>query len=240
MNGLSKIIRVGKFNSSRFRLKKEICVFANRIPKDALILDDGSGDAPYKEFFSHGIYESADFGKINKKYEELTYTCDLANIPVEDCRYDFVIFNQVMEHLPEPKKVLYELHRVLKRGGLLFASAPLFYEEHEQPYDFFRYTSFAWEKMITEVGFEIEKLDWLEGYYGTLGYQFSMMFQYLPKWKFLPFRIICKFISVFFHYLETRKKLKVGMPKNYFCITKKNKNFSEVEYCPCKDVKGIK
>jgi hypothetical protein len=47
------------------------------------------------------------------------------------------------------------------------------------------------------------------------------MMSRLPKWKFLPFRISAKIFSLFFHYLETKAKLKIGMPKNYFAIAVK-------------------
>jgi SAM-dependent methyltransferase len=213
--------RLLHFNSSRFRLEQEMRDFAAQVPNGAMILDAGSGEAPYRKLFRHTKYESADFCKIDKKYEESTYICDLANIPVENERYDFIIFNQVIEHLPEPGKVLSELFRVLKKGGIIVASVPLFFEEHEQPYDFFRYTQFACKKLFEENGFIIQKLDWLEGYYGTLGYQFSMMYQKLPKYKFLPIRISAICLSLFFHYLETKTKLKAGMPKNYFVIATK-------------------
>lgn len=116
------------FNSSRYRLMQEVASFAALVPDGALILDAGSGDAPYKDLFRHVQYESADFQKVNKTYAPTTYICDLKNIPVENCRYDFIIFNQVMEHLPEPQTVLSELYRVLKVGGKIMYSGPLFYE----------------------------------------------------------------------------------------------------------------
>lgn len=131
------------FNSSRYRLQKENAAFAALVPDHALVLDAGAGNAPYKSLFEHAQYESADFEKIDKKYAPSTYVCDLKKIPVEDCRFDFIIFNQVMEHLPEPHLVLAELYRVLKPSGKMIYTGPLFYEEHEQPYDFYRYTQFG-------------------------------------------------------------------------------------------------
>ncbi len=51
------------------------------------------------------------------------------------------------------------------------ASAPFFYAEHEKPYDFHRFTQFAWKRMAAETGLTVQEITWLEGYYGTLAYQ---------------------------------------------------------------------
>jgi ubiquinone/menaquinone biosynthesis C-methylase UbiE len=134
---MNPIKRLLAFNSSRYRLWLENADFAASVPSGALVLDAGAGEAPYKCLFQHAIYESADFQKVNKQYAKSTYVCDLKKIPVEDRRFDFIVFNQVMEHVPEPSIVLAELHRILKENGKLIYTGPLFYEEHEQPYDFY-------------------------------------------------------------------------------------------------------
>src|SRR5438874_449739 len=97
--------RLMQTNSSRHRLWLENKQFADSIPAGALVLDAGAGDAPYKALVAHAVYESADFEKVDKAYAKSTYVCDLADIPVGDGRYDFIFFNQVMEHLPEPAVV---------------------------------------------------------------------------------------------------------------------------------------
>lgn len=225
------------FNSSRHRLWQENAAFAAQIPPGAFVLDAGAGEAPYKNLFRHAQYESADFEKIEKMYSSTTYVCDLKSIPVEDARFDFIIFNQVMEHLPEPKLVLNELHRVLKRGGKMIYTGPLFYEEHEQPFDFYRYTQFGLRHLFSTSEFSILRLDWLEGYFGTIGYQLGGMARHLP-WKprqiragiagysLAPALALLKFgfatLSVFFHRLETRVKYtSAGYPKNYVVIATK-------------------
>ena len=91
MNFLNRILA---FNSSRYRLQVESVAFASMVPNGALVLDAGAGDAPYKSLFQHTQYESADFEKVDKEYAASTYVCDLKSIPVEDCRFDFIIFNQ--------------------------------------------------------------------------------------------------------------------------------------------------
>jgi SAM-dependent methyltransferase len=217
------------FNSARYRLWHENAAFAASVPSGALVLDAGAGDAPYKCLFRHAKYESADFEKVNKTYAPSTYVCDLQSIPVEDCRFDFIIFNQVMEHLPEPKLVLVELYRVLKPGGKMIYTGPLFYEEHERPYDFYRYTQFGLRYLLSSAGFVIERIDWFDGYFATVAYQLNCMSRYLshmPRdlgcglagYGLAPIMMLLKIgfagCSVLFHRLETSTKFVArGHPK---------------------------
>jgi len=148
----------------------------------AIILDAGAGDSPYREYFGDVIYEAADWcTRPSHDYRQVTYVCDLTAIPVESNRYDCVLCTQVLEHVPEPAKVLRELNRVLKPGGKLWISAPLSFEEHETPHDYFRYTQYAWKYMMDEAGFDIERLEWVQGYLGTLAYQLNLARRNLPK-----------------------------------------------------------
>ena len=69
-------------------------------------------------------------------------------------------------------------------------SGPLFYEEHEQPYDFYRYTQFGLRYLFSSAGFIIERLAWLEGYLGTVGYQLNTMARYLPPNRAILGRVL--------------------------------------------------
>lgn len=226
------------FNSSRVRLWQEIESFALMVPDGALVLDAGAGEAPYKSLFSHARYESADFEQVDKPYARSTYVCDLKSIPVADERFDYIVFNQVMEHLPEPKEALKELNRVLRPGGKIIYTGPFFYEEHEQPYDFFRYTQFGLRYLFDASGFTVERLEWLEGYFGTVGYQLNSMSKNLPykpsaiggssfvAMVLAPVMVILKIAfalsSILFHKLEIRSKYtSLGYPKNYIAVVTK-------------------
>jgi len=229
--------RLLAFNSSRHRLTQEIENFASLVPSGALLLDAGAGEAPYKSFFQHARYESADFEKIAKRYEPSTYVCNLQTIPVDDCRFDFIIFNQVMEHLPEPLLELTELYRVLKPGGKMLYTGPFFYEEHEQPYDYYRYTQYGVQYLFVSSGFTVERIEWLEGYFGTVAYQLRCMSYYLPfklkdigpnpaSYALVPLMLILKIMfaasSILFHKLEMHIKYDAsGYPKNYVATVTK-------------------
>jgi len=224
------------FNSSLYRLMKENSAFAKSVPDGAMVLDAGVGDCTYRNLFAHARYESADIQTGSSVHgPKHTYNCDLKNIPVEDGRFEYVLFNQVMMYM-EPIPVLKELNRVLKLGGRVLYTGPLFYEDLGEN-DMYRFTPFALRQFFTTVGFEIEHLDWLEGYFGTVGYQLNCMARYLP-WnpasfdnKFLgvclmPLMALLKLASaagsVFFHKLETLMKFKAaGYPKNYVVVAKK-------------------
>jgi SAM-dependent methyltransferase len=169
-------------NSSRTYLHRFLTRAGEAVQPGQLVLDAGSGRAPYRKLFAHARYETADFVAIKgKKYAEQDYVCDLAQIPVEDGRFDHVLLTQVLEHIPEPATVLAELHRVLAPGGTLWLTAPLFYAEHEKPYDFFRYTQFGLRHLLEGAGFEVQEVEWMEGYLGTLSYQARVLSRSLPS-----------------------------------------------------------
>ena len=152
------------------------------LPSGALVLDAGVGVAPYRRHSSHTPYETADFMQVDKHYEAVDYVCDLAEIPVDDGRYDAVLLSQVLEHLPDPQRVLQSCFGCSNRTGSFWLSTPLFYAEHEQPYDYYRYTQYGLRHQLASVGFEVECLEWLEGYAGTAAYQLQEMVLRLPYW----------------------------------------------------------
>lgn len=49
---------------------------------------------------------------------------DATSIPYPEEKFDFVICNHVLEHIPEYKKAMTEIHRVLKKGGIAVLQTP--------------------------------------------------------------------------------------------------------------------
>lgn len=168
-----------RLSSSRTYLDNFARRAGESVPVGECVLDAGAGSSPYAKWFAHAAYESADHEQ-DEAARRLDYECDLTRLPVEDGRYVLVFLSQVLEHVPSPEAVVAEMARVLKPGGSLWLSAPLFYQEHEQPYDFFRYTQFGLTHLLGLAGMQVERIDWLEGYLGTLGYQMRMASRELP------------------------------------------------------------
>lgn len=208
-------------NPSRVHLDAFARQAASSVPAGALVLDAGAGDGPYRRHFTHTRYEAADFERVPGKHygDNNHFVCDLSAIPVEDDHYDLVLLSQVLEHLPDPIAVLTELRRVLKPRARLWASAPLFYEEHDLPYDFYRYTQFGLRHMFETAGFEEVRIDWLEGYLGTVSYELEVAARALRGRKFAPARRILRGFGTLAARADLRNRITtVGHPKNYTVV----------------------
>lgn len=224
-------------NSSRDWLERELSLFAAKLMPGSLVLDAGAGDQIYAPIFQHVRYESADFEKVEKVYKNPTYICDLASVPVEDGRYDAIICTQVLEHLPEPQAILKEFHRALQPGGKMIVTCPLWYEEHEKPYDFYRYTQFGLRHMFEKAGFVVDELRWLDGYMASVKHQFCLMKKHLPRRPsdfggglqgavsaatFAVFRLFLSPLMRAANAADRRQRYTAGgLPKNYLAVVTK-------------------
>lgn len=158
-------------HASRDHLERFLAGRASGLPAGSRVLDAGAGHCPYRGLFAHAHYETADFCQVDRRYGQIDYVCDLRAIPAEPASYDVVVCTQVLEHLPEPQAVLREYARLLKPSGQLWLTAPLYYEEHEAPHDYFRYTQYGLRHLLAGAGFEVVEFEWLEGYHAALGHQ---------------------------------------------------------------------
>lgn len=134
---------------------------AAQVPAGARVLDAGAGSSPYRVLFKHCRYETQDFTQLkgeqlrHGQYAAIDYVCDIINIPVDDGTFDTVLCTEVLEHHPEPIRVVHELARVLKPGGTLLLTAPLGSGIHQEPYHFYGgYTPFWYRKFLSEAGFD--------------------------------------------------------------------------------------
>ena len=73
-------------------------------------------------------------------YAPVNVVCDITELPFKDNSVDQIINIAVLEHVPNPQKVISEIHRILKPGGKLLCEIPFMQAFHASPYDFQRFT----------------------------------------------------------------------------------------------------
>lgn len=83
---------------------------------------------------------------------------DAAHLPFPAACFDGVFCLEVLEHVPEPAKVMQEIARVLKHGGRAWISMPFLYPLHDAPFDFQRYTVFGLRRAAEQAGLVIQHL----------------------------------------------------------------------------------
>ncbi len=120
------------------------------------ILDVGCGQKPYEYLFNATNYVGLEIDTPeNHLYKKADYFYDGQTFPFPDCSFDGIICNQVLEHVFTPDTFLLEVNRVLKGEGVFLLTVPFIWDEHEQPYDYARYSSFGLRYLLEKHGFEI-------------------------------------------------------------------------------------
>lgn len=154
---------------------------AASLPASTRVLDAGAGDTPYRELFEHCTYITADFAATHyHKFRKINVVCDLASLPIRDQAFDTVVNTQVLEHVPEPGRVLAEFRRVLTPGGQLFLTVPLIWEVHEHPYDFYRFTPYSINRLLVNAGFQVEYIRPRCGRFRVMAALFDLMAYTMP------------------------------------------------------------
>lgn len=119
-------------------------------------LDIGCGQKPYEPFTNAQDYIGLEVEVPNTlalKKVDVVYSGKC--FPFASGSFDSLITNQVLEHVFEPHLFLTEMNRVLKKEGTLLLTVPFVWDEHEQPYDYARYSSFGLRHVLQKHGFEI-------------------------------------------------------------------------------------
>ena len=63
---------------------------------------------------------------LNPRFYGIRKTVDITDIPFDDNNFDLIMCTHVLEHIPDDRKAMGELYRVLKVGGLAFLNVPTF------------------------------------------------------------------------------------------------------------------
>ncbi|MBI5065434.1 class I SAM-dependent methyltransferase [Candidatus Woesearchaeota archaeon] len=117
--------------SLKFKRKyfTKIAKLIEKYKKPGSVLDIGCGTGDFLNVMKKRGWDT--FGTelnsyardfVKKKYNINTNNLDLEKFEPE--KYDLISMSQLIEHIPNPKKLLLQAHRVLKNKGILFLAFP--------------------------------------------------------------------------------------------------------------------
>jgi SAM-dependent methyltransferase len=145
---------INPFYFARKELAHSIAAMARQV--GGKILDVGCGQKPYAPLFDASAYVGLEFDTPENRARGVAEAYyDGGKFPFPAKEFDAVLCSQVLEHVFNPGEFLGEVHRVLRDGGKLLLTVPFVWDEHEQPYDFARYSSFGLRYLLEKHGFEI-------------------------------------------------------------------------------------
>lgn len=124
--------------------------------------------AVMRQMTGNPLYETADLLQPG-----VTHQVDITKVPLADASYDIIMAHHVLEHIPDDRAAMREMHRLLKPGGVALLSVPLnptreTYEDptiagaaarwaHFSAHDHLRYYGTDFATRLAEAGFTVER-----------------------------------------------------------------------------------
>jgi 2-polyprenyl-3-methyl-5-hydroxy-6-metoxy-1,4-benzoquinol methylase len=183
MNDYNYCIRLWEGHVKNPQWQKKIEKYIEKYGIKNNVLDIGCGfghfmSALQKSNFTVGIDNNAVTVKIGKKKLSIEniLVSDATYLPFKQNSFDWIIANQILEHLESPEKFLMEIWNVLKPDGRLFLTTPnrLVYLRPRTPKKMVlgllgwykidpthikEYTSWELKKLLAKNNFKIERFE---------------------------------------------------------------------------------
>ncbi|MDE3168290.1 MAG: class I SAM-dependent methyltransferase [Acidobacteriota bacterium] len=208
-------------------IEDAVTAFARSLPAGARVLDAGSGEGQYARHFAGHRYTGVDLavGDTRWDYTRLDAVADLGALPFAAAVFDAALHIVTIEHLREPAAALAEIARVLRPGATLLLFAPLEWEVHQAPHDYFRYTRYGLAYLLERAGMETVELRPVGGYFRLLARRLLNGLQFFTgglRWLLFPPAAILlvppALILPFFDFLDRERNFTLG----YLCKARKH------------------
>lgn len=185
-------------------------------------LDVGCGSKPYVHLFKKVTdYVGMDIEQSGHKHEysHIDIFYDGKKFPFEENIFDSLVFFEVLEHVFNPDAFLMQISKVVKPGGHCLVTIPFIWGEHEQPYDFARYSSFGLKYLFNTHGFEIIEhkkylTDFRIFFLLINSYLYTTFKRFLPNyiaWAFIiPFAVLNNFLGLLSYILPKNNEMYFG------------------------------
>ncbi len=181
------------------------------------LLDLGCGNKPYEALFASRVREHVGCDVVQSSGRRVDVLCPATDLPFADTSYDTVLITQVIEHVADHRAMLAEAHRVLRAGGTLIVSGPLYWPLHEEPFDFFRFTEHGFRFLLEGAGFDVVETRRNGGKWALCG---QVLIHPIQD-TFLDRRLVIRAINWVFARLDDRAGTAGNNPRNYVVVARK-------------------
>jgi SAM-dependent methyltransferase len=183
----------------RFIAARHLGFLARRVPPGGRVLDIGCGRGTLLSGLAdrglevHGteISEAAANGADPRAQIRIAPTLAAAGYP--DDYFDQVIIWHVLEHLPNPRETLQEIHRILRPGGEVIVAVPNFSSWQAEwagpawfhldlPRHLYHFPGEALKSMLADCGFSFRS----EHHFSLRQNPFGWVQSWLNRWPSLP------------------------------------------------------
>ena len=103
--------------------------------------------------------------------------CDAERLPFRDGVFSRVECPAVLEHTPDPDRLMSEIHRTLEPGGVCHLVAPFCHPFHEHPRDYWRYSLDGLTELVRPM--QVFAKGWQTGPTATM---LAFFLEYLKLW----------------------------------------------------------
>ena len=132
------------------------------------VLDVGCGSRPHESRLARDATRYVGIDRPGPGPARPDVVGDAMALPVRSRAADAVLATELLEHLPRPADFLAEAARVLRPGGTLVLSTPFLEPLHEEPRDFFRFTTHGLRVLLVESGFEVRSIQRKGGWWSVV------------------------------------------------------------------------
>jgi SAM-dependent methyltransferase len=208
----------------------ELCLYKSVLPRlkhyaSGKLLDAGCGTMPFRQYLEGCVaeYHSLD---VEKRVPEVEFVADVQDMRiVSSGSYDTVFCSEVLEHIPEPKRAIAEVRRILRPGGKCIFTVPYLSRLHEEPFDYFRYTRHGLQFLLEKNGFRVLEIVSTGSLFSFLGHQLSMVavcsVWHIPVLKYGIFWLNALLCTLPCYWLDRLPGLARKLPLGYVAIAEK-------------------
>ena len=132
-----------------------------------MTLDAGAGRAKYKSLITTYCTRYIAVDNMSSLYQfankrsaplPVDILADVLQLPIRDAVFDCVVCTQVIEHVPQPERLVRELARVLKPNGYLIISTGWCCPYHPEPKDFYRFSPDGLAYLLMQAGLKVVEI----------------------------------------------------------------------------------